>query len=520
MAIDLRKNKDALLKAYNDVVADNNKIDWAVFTYEGQTTTLKVAETGEGGISEMVDELNGSKIMYAYCKVMDPNTSLPKYVLISWQGEAAPEAMKFKCANHLPEVTKFFRGIHVTINARTDSDVDEDDILKKVAASSGSQYSIHHEKAKPQEPVAPVGSVYEKTKAAKDINIKERDKFWAKAETEEQKRLEAERRAQFERQQSVETERKQREAQEAEERERQVKERMKKVQEIKIAERRASQSEDHEAKKQWEKEQEQAFREEEARRQEAEQQRRERAAEAEKLATKTSDARSFFKKKESHSEDADVKTQPVPKRVLKHGFASVDQNEPPSRKEPVQLPRKQPSPPPAQAVRQASPPRRGPPPVHREPSPPAKRDPSPPPQQSPATYPATRNLLAQNLPPRQSDSDEDEGNEDDWGEDEEQNTPSAPATHLSEPVEHFQEPEPEEYAPEVTPASGVLKTPEMGMCCIALYDYQASDDTEITFDPDDVITNVEQIDEGWWMGTAPNGSRGMFPANYVEVMGS
>ena len=28
MAIDLRKNKDSLLKAYNDVVADNNSIDW------------------------------------------------------------------------------------------------------------------------------------------------------------------------------------------------------------------------------------------------------------------------------------------------------------------------------------------------------------------------------------------------------------------------------------------------------------------------------------------------------------
>lgn len=48
----------------------------------------------------------------------------------------------------------------------------------------------------------------------------------------------------------------------------------------------------------------------------------------------------------------------------------------------------------------------------------------------------------------------------------------------------------------------------------------SADDTEITFDPDDVLTNVEQIDEGWWMGTAPDGSRGMFPANYVEVMES
>ena len=44
------------------------------------------------------------------------------------------------------------------------------------------------------------------------------------------------------------------------------------------------------------------------------------------------------------------------------------------------------------------------------------------------------------------------------------------------------------------------------------------DDTEITFDPEDIITNIEQIDEGWWMGTAPNGHHGMFPANYVELI--
>lgn len=46
----------------------------------------------------------------------------------------------------------------------------------------------------------------------------------------------------------------------------------------------------------------------------------------------------------------------------------------------------------------------------------------------------------------------------------------------------------------------------------------AEDDTEITFDPDDIITDIEQIDEGWWKGTAPDGRHGMFPANYVELI--
>lgn len=58
----------------------------------------------------------------------------------------------------------------------------------------------------------------------------------------------------------------------------------------------------------------------------------------------------------------------------------------------------------------------------------------------------------------------------------------------------------------------------LGVCAVALYDYQAADDTEITFDPEQFITNIDQIDPGWWQGVAPDGSYGLFPANYVEVV--
>lgn len=48
----------------------------------------------------------------------------------------------------------------MTVAARSEADIDEDDIIKKVAKSSGSQYSIHKEKAKPEdrEPSGPVVS--------------------------------------------------------------------------------------------------------------------------------------------------------------------------------------------------------------------------------------------------------------------------------------------------------------------------------------------------------------------------
>lgn len=45
-----------------------------------------------------------------------------------------------------------------------------------------------------------------------------------------------------------------------------------------------------------------------------------------------------------------------------------------------------------------------------------------------------------------------------------------------------------------------------------------ADDTEISFDPENIITNIEMIDEGWWRGYGPDGHFGMFPANYVELI--
>lgn len=51
--------------------------------------------------------------------------------------------------------------------------------------------------------------------------------------------------------------------------------------------------------------------------------------------------------------------------------------------------------------------------------------------------------------------------------------------------------------------------------CLILF---TADESEITFDPGDIITNIEQIDEGWWEGMGPQGVYGLFPANYVELL--
>lgn len=46
------------------------------------------------------------------------------------------------CANHIRDIANILRGFHVTINARTDEDVDSDLITEKVEKSTASSYSF------------------------------------------------------------------------------------------------------------------------------------------------------------------------------------------------------------------------------------------------------------------------------------------------------------------------------------------------------------------------------------------
>jgi len=52
---------------------------------------------------------------------------------------------------------------------------------------------------------------------------------------------------------------------------------------------------------------------------------------------------------------------------------------------------------------------------------------------------------------------------------------------------------------------------------VAMYDYTAADDDEVSFVEGDIITDGVQIDEGWMEGRVERtGQYGMLPSNYVE----
>ncbi|XP_039875219.1 drebrin-like b isoform X5 [Simochromis diagramma] len=413
MAVNLSKNGSALTAAYKEVVDEKSNTNWALFTYEGNSDDIRLAEKGDGGLEELVEELNSGKVMYAFCRVQDPNSGLPKYVLINWTGEGVKDARKGICANHVSAMSNFLKGAHVTINARAEEDVEPESIMQKVAKASGANYSFHKEASsrfQDSGPQGPVGSVYQKTNAMSEIRKTNKDNFWAQAEKEEEKRRLEERRKAEEERKHLEKERKDREAKEAAMREKRDKERSSQIdQQKKYQQQQEAESREQEKPRWEEQEENQAAQTRAVKRGESV----EKANEAASLISQRAvNPREMFKQRE-------------------RGITPSDSDVPPAA--------------------------------------PA----SPQPEEAP-----TANSC------------------------------------VTEPVYEDPPQAEETNTYEVT----AEETSDRGICARALYDYQAADDTEISFDPDDIITGIEMIDEGWWRGYSPDGHFGMFPANYVEVM--
>merc|ERR1711939_405916 len=126
---------------------------WAVFSVSaplvnafqqdsgGKESILKVQSTGEGELIDLIEDFSEGRVQFAFVKVKDPNTTLPKYVLIGWCGEGVPERTKGYFTSHLAAVSKILHGYHVQITARSDRDLTPEGIVQKVADASGSKYS-------------------------------------------------------------------------------------------------------------------------------------------------------------------------------------------------------------------------------------------------------------------------------------------------------------------------------------------------------------------------------------------
>lgn len=57
-----------------------------------------------------------------------------------------------------------------------------------------------------------------------------------------------------------------------------------------------------------------------------------------------------------------------------------------------------------------------------------------------------------------------------------------------------------------------------GKRAVIQYDYEKAEDNELELVEGEYVTNIEMVDDDWWMGTNSKGESGLFPSNYVELV--
>ena len=57
-----------------------------------------------------------------------------------------------------------------------------------------------------------------------------------------------------------------------------------------------------------------------------------------------------------------------------------------------------------------------------------------------------------------------------------------------------------------------------GKRALVQYDYEKAEDNEIKLHEGEYVTNIEMVDEDWWMGQNQEGETGLFPSSYVELV--
>ncbi|ALC44250.1 CG10083 [Drosophila busckii] len=520
MAISFEKHRASIIDAWKDVLDDKSDTNWSLFGYEGQTNELKVVGKGDGGVEELLEDLNSGKIMYAFVRIEDPKTGLNKYLLINWQGEGAPVLRKGTCANHIHDVGKLLSGAHLTMNARNEDDIDLERLLKKLSTVS-SAYSFKEPRGAQEEQKLPVGTNYTRVIPTKDINASVMQDFWKKEEAEEQRRLVAEKEVKRQQQENQDKEQRAREEKEHKEREKLVISTTK-LQPAHVPiktspqplspEKTAASSANNLT--------------------EAERMRQARNQEARELiGSRVGAAKAMFTKHTSEGQlQSKLNTQP-PAKPARNSIAqrinAFNQNQ--TEETPAV-----PSPP--RAVSPKAPPAALPvvaeQPVAAEVVSTVEED-TQPIEDLPLAHESEQFSTIKRSPHSKTNSVQSQSPDD---------TSSSNATDTAVYKE-----EEEEVRTKVSvtvqqsqaaKASGMSTLErnaltdlvneddficqdslgDLGLRARALYDYQAADESEITFDPGDVITHIDQIDEGWWQGLGPDGTYGLFPANYVEII--
>ncbi|KAL9555285.1 hypothetical protein MBANPS3_002438 [Mucor bainieri] len=473
--------------AYQAVISEKDDTNWLIYAYDKGTYDLRVQATGDGGLEELNDEFSDGKVQFAYAKVIDPNTELPKFVFVGWCGSGVPELRKAFFNSQLSDVSKFFKSFHVQINARDEADVEPELIMKRVAESSGANYSVHKESAKPQARVTPVGSVYKKTEIP-NIAAMQRESMtkenapkpvgtnYTPVQTTPRKMEQRWNMAQNQ-DSGANAVRAERERFEKEVRDRET-------QQAKIQPQPQQQQEEDDTNDRLQAEAEAAARREQ---EDADRRRREQEAEERRVREQESEMalQRAQEEERQRQEEQEYQRRQQENEMRQQQQQQEEQEEQERRRQEQEEQERQRR----NAEREED--------ERREAAERQRR-------QQEEEEAAHQRQQQEQLKRQQQEEEEQRQRQEEEALQSQLNKTADRAVHASQAA---------------GAAAAAPSGPHQGVSAVVLFEYDASETNEMSLVEGEVVTQIDQVDEGWWFGVSEDGKKqGLFPANYVQIL--
>lgn len=498
MAVNLAKYQDTIAKAWKEVTENKDKPNWALYGYEGNTNVIKVQSTGSDGFQKLVEEFNCSQIQYAFCRVIVKELELNRLVLINWQGESAPLSRKGLCASHVGDIASYFKGSTQTITIRNDDDATVEYLIEQIKKVGPNRVSVktNNRLMDNNNTITPTPRAAEH-KSPLDQIAKDRASFWKQQEEEERQRIADEKKRAAEKQAEYERERKIQEQSEAKKMAEKAKERELLAEACRASERKVRTIDHHSS-----------------------------IASSSSAPNGDDDDRVG-----SRSELIRLERNQETQALIRKGstkdrlalFEKASQSEKPAPKVTAQQPRN--------AARVFKTNEK----VHiskgLEESKPRNKEPVSP-------KPVILNRVEPIKEKGAGESNHEKVKTNGLADHRNELEARAPATESNTAAKHSDEAD--NCSPKIQDelkdlrkkAEELLSSPPFNCMdqekerekpiAITVYDYQAADTTEISFDPNDLIGFIDKVDEGWWHGVLLNGRNrcksGLFPSNYVQEL--
>jgi len=134
----------AIPQAYEDVRSDKSATNWLLLSYESdKSDKLVLSGTGEGGLTELAEQLADNLVSYAYARITysnDIHSTRTKFIFVTWIGTSAKVMRKAKVSVQAADVKKVLPAYAIEVPAREKSDLEEGPIVVRLRKAGGASY--------------------------------------------------------------------------------------------------------------------------------------------------------------------------------------------------------------------------------------------------------------------------------------------------------------------------------------------------------------------------------------------